>query len=131
MGQGTTDLINPSVGNSTSKPFFWIKRHPGRNVLTVATYEVGRFAGSPEKTDDEVFLEVKEYAKNVLGVELDEALHVARYAFPDGRRGWYGPAGIWTPFQGRDNLWFNGEAIAGSGVPTITAFTRFLVDRFF
>ena len=131
MGQGTQDLINPLFGNSDIKASFWIKRHTGRSVFTIATFELSRFIGNPEKSDDEVFQVVKEYAGNVLGIDLDEVLHVERYSFPDGRQDWYGAYGIWTPFQGQDNLWFNGEAIAGSGVPTITAFTKFLVDQYF
>ena len=73
-------MINPFVGDSLSKPFFWIKRHKGRNVFTAATYEL------LWRLDDNAYDIVREYDKEVLGIELNDTyLHVARYSFPYGR----------------------------------------------
>jgi len=124
---GSQDFINPFVGCNNAflcgKAFFWIKRHANQNVFTIATYEFGFY----DKTDGEVFEDLKAYAKDELGIDLTNILQVERYSFPDGRPDWYGPYGTWAPLQGQNNLWFNGESVAGSGVPTITAFTEFLV----
>ncbi len=124
LGLGTRALADPQVGGPV-KPVFWLKRHPGELVV------VGAYTLWPTLTREQVFDEVRWFARKQLGFEVTEWLAHERYHFPalpaDPQAWWTG----WAALQGADGLYFAGEAFSGSGVPAIAEAARELVARHF
>jgi len=120
LGQGSDAFVDPATWVNGVKTFFVLKRHAKNNIYAIGTYVL-----DPAISVNDAFDALKTYAATELGLKVTRMLKHERFVFPSGPKAIDTDAWqqAWAPLQGRDGLWFNGEAICGSGIPRITQFT--------
>ena len=126
FGLGSLDLVNATVGGTSTKCFFWQKRHAGADYMVVATYTL-----DPTTTTEQAWAECQDYAVHNYGITLGDYLRHRRYLFPAAAADPIAWAAEWATLQGQDNLVFTGEAFSGSGVPAVTFFASSFLPTLF
>jgi hypothetical protein len=126
FGQGSLDFVDPAFGGGPTKPVYWQKRHSGRDVIVVATYNF-----DIRTTPTEAFEVCKKFAQDVLGFEIEKEIHHERFPFPAYPLDPVSFAAGWSQLQGKDGLFVTGEAFSGSGVPAITQYSNFIIPLYF
>lgn len=107
--------IEPSATSVPSvRPFFWQRRYADVDYMLVANYNYA------DVGDEASFAALQDYSADTFGMNVQPYAYSMQATFPSVPADYNAWSAAWAELQGKDGLFFTGEAFLGSGVPVIT-----------